>query len=157
MPDIYENYLDKEIEDIENSSAVIVPTRGTYDLTAAPADGASTKLSWAENPFTAQDNVLDLTDPLNPAGVVAGLYMVTISVQSIVDPVVKWRLKLVLDDNNDAPEAIVFAPPLGTFSYASLSLSFPMPAAGVIVSTVLQNSGGVGSFSGQAQVVVVPT
>lgn len=154
--DLFKSYLDNEIAALQ-SGAFIAPTRGTYNLSVVAADGATVPLSWAENGFVVQDHVLDLADPLNPVGVTAGLYTVSVVLHPTANPGVSWTLDLNLDYAGDDPEVTVEVPGFGANKSGSLSLSYLMPVAGVIVLNVTQNSGGPVSFTGHAYVTVIPT
>lgn len=154
-PNLYYNppYVTDE-ELAQNSGSF---SRGTYSLSATVPSGSSTQLSWAESGGVVQDHILDLNDPLNPAGLVAGLYTVTVVIQPDGDTVSQWIFDLNLDFNGEDQDLSVFVPPQGDIGPPPgfLSISYPMPESGVIAVTARQTSGGEISFTGHAYVVVL--
>lgn len=154
---IFKNYLENLIQADADEEAAHQPIRGTYTVAVVAGTGAFRKLSWAETGGVIQDGVLDLSNPEQPIGTVAGLYIVTVSLFPGGDTINFWQLDLILDASGEAQEVNTYVTPQTGDEIASTSLSYLMPEAGVITLQVNQSSGGDIGFGGKAYVVVIPT
>lgn len=107
------------------------------------ANGATGSLTW-DTKLSGSD-LLDLTDPANPAVITAGVYAVTIRVGNFGLTVGgTFFAEFDLDLNGEDPEVIPTSPPSvagQTHPTIVASMTYYIPAGGVINVTVGNNDG----------------
>lgn len=132
------------------------------DLTGVVVSATSfTQLPFVLKGSGHQDDIVNLTDPLNPAVRAAGLYTVTINYQLTSGSIVGKRcfMELDLDANgDDAVASSYFSTDAGGLGNAqgSLALAYFIPAGGVIQAAVEPDTGAGGTYSIEASIAFLP-
>jgi hypothetical protein len=110
-------------------------TREMFDANTVVADSVRTYLTWTKAGFAGGDDLVDLTDPLGPTIITAGVYALSgwVSVSAPADGSYLF-LDLEIDADNDDADGINTAAiiPGLAVSNCGTSITYYSPAGGVL-------------------------